>query len=1186
MFLTVTNPFGKESEPRPVDSGGHALGYLLRDKEDAIEGVVINGRIDERWRDYTPKRGDHVNLLVKTSDPFIGILIGLVVNLAISAIIRALTPSPKKPKQGRRSEAFGIAGLNNTTGPGTPKFVPYGENRIFGHVIASGAEISDDGREMHAKILYFMGDTGGDGIDSINDIEIDEAGLDQYPEITPHIRLGFDDQAVVPEFENVEQLLNVQQTLEFNNDTGEGSPHVYTTRADTVEQSTLFFNFPGGLYRLNDSGSRRDAFVRIKIEEKLNSDPVENYQEVSGSEISYRARDRSEFFRKFVITHPSAGKWDIRVRVMDRSRQTSAVNTIVLYNVQETQFTALNYGGDAVLGLTGIPARRVRSLEAMKCSALVKGKRVKVPDGEGGYNLIFTRKRCWIIRDMMTHPRVGMGEIGEDEIDDEQWAESQAYYDEMVNAMGGGSEVRDLCDVIVNESRWDWEWIVGVAGEARGRIIPVGDKWHYLIDRPGDPQLLYAEPGNIIEGTMQIEIGPPDRVYNQIIAEYRDDTDGDVPDISTPISVAENGVITYGEWDTAEQIIQESRQYDSIRRESEVLRENLIELKRMHLERRRWVFTSPPSALPSIPLDIDWVAERDVGGEGAYAGFLPPQNPAAPTKIVLPETVTLEAGKDYAIIVKHIGDNTTEQRDVTTGAGSWGEIEIDSAFAELPSQGQDERGEPKLDIFSLGELNVDHIMTRLHEWTLDNEGRINQVRAEYIPSIYTDDALPPRQARRRFNLLQYPPIPLRAANVSEELATTRDGSKMSILTFDVTPGMPRHSGTAQGGSVNHIRLAAIEPARAHYFRGAIVRIVAETGAGQERKIISYDANRDATVNSPFDTAPDATSIYEIEWDRFGEFDGFRVEISDELDGDFASYGETRGTYMERSGSDQRGVRFFRFTPIGVNGMDNQIAPIVIGFELEGDTSAPAPPASVVLTGHIRNVNINIFQNRPTAEDLAGFEVDYWRDAIGGGGTFLRLVQVPVEQDSAESGQMRRVHTEHFGDVPYGTFIFARARAFDRSGNKSAYVAAGAGVELKQVDTGDVQPNSLQTIVTFVNDAQISGGSTFEIGSVTITTVGGSVRVLAKATLENELTNNITSSLSVRRGATFAGGINLDTVDVFMVPDAVLTAPPLIGIDHPPAGTHQYKLWHHGAPDTFAVTRRRLFVDENRNGILS
>jgi hypothetical protein len=73
-----------------------------------------------------------------------------------------------------------------------------------------------------------------------------------------------------------------------------------------------------------------------------------------------------------------------------------------------------------------------------------------------------------------------------------------------------------------------------------------------------------------------------------------------------------------------------------------------------------------------------------------------------------------------------------------------------------------------------------------------------------------------------------------------------------------------HIATAQTGGASTITLAASAPSDSTIYEGRVIFISALTGKGQRRIITSYDgATKIATVDSPWNTIPDATSGYTI-----------------------------------------------------------------------------------------------------------------------------------------------------------------------------------------------------------------------------------------------------------------------------------------------------------------------------------
>ncbi len=1133
-----------------------ALGQVLAPYAKDIDACIINGRMRTDWKSYIPKKADKVNILSKGGlDPYswANIIAQVVIAVATRLIMAAITPEAKKPKlDSKRGESFGIAGFTNTTGPGTPIYICYGTQRVHGHVIGSGADLSEDGYMMTGRVLYCLGDSGGDQYGSISDVQIDGISSDEFEGLVVHTRLGANDQTVIPEFENVDQLWAVNLQIPYNEETEVGTPILYTTHSNTVNRMTLFLSFPSGLWSVDSDGDLRDDFVLLRVEYAQTGG---SYIECPGSPFRFVSKSQTQIFKKVIIDNLAAAEYGLRLTVIDqhKGQNKKAHSTLIyLFNVQETEFTAANYPGYVLLGVTGINAKQVTSLESMKCSALVEGKRVKVPQWGGGYLLQHTRQRCWIVRDMMTHPTCGMGnEIDESEIDDAQWHESQDYYDELVPGheispgVPGPTEVRDYCDVIINESRWDWEWVRSVAGEARGRIFPSGEMWKYVIDRPGTPNLLYTCPGNIAEDTLMMEISPPDRPFNQVIAEYRDAINDYEPDLSQPIN---DGTPTI--------IVQDALRYETLTRESQVMRENMIYIKKAKYEIRRWQFSSPMKMLVSEPMDIDWVAERVLGDEGAYGGILPPGSTA--TSILLAEPVTLDSGKTYDVIVHHQRDNTTEQREINTAAGTWLQVTVGSAFVEAPQEH---------DVIAIGEQNIDHVQTRAMDLELDDEGRIRQTRVEYVPLVYTADPLLPRIDRRRFPIGgALKPLPLRNANATELLVMNRDGSFRSVLHFDVTPGLSRHSGTVESANVTDI-ICSDEPMLDDYFNGN-ARI---TIHGQTKTIVNYiGAERRIVAESQWTVGILYHDTYEIEWTRFGNYAGFHLEQGETLtDAPGVPSGWTRiatyyGTHGEKDGGDQKASAWFRFIPFSNNLVENKTALWIKQLTLTGDSSAPAAPALVDITSYLKNVTVETYLNRPVAEDLAGIEILVWQ-FYQGSWVVIKTIRVGAPHDSETWGQMLIKHTVTLESVGYGGVITAHCRSVDYSDNPSAWTQAGESTTLSDVQTGDITPNAVTTISEYYNAGDIdvpSPAGYILLGWLLIQTTGGSVKLESKVMAQANLAGTETIEVYLRRGWEWT-----DTeIDVASGVPPINQRVTIINLrtDNVGAGVYPYTLWAKGS----------------------
>ena len=100
--------------------------------------------------------------------------------------------------------------------------------------------------------------------------------------------------------------------------------------------------------------------------------------------------------------------------------------------------------------------------------------------------------------------------------------------------------------------------------------------------------------------------------------------------------------------------------------------------------------------------------------------------------------------------------------------------------------------------------------------------------------------------------------PTRTATVATAWTTVPDATSVYRVIRDVTQG------TAQGGGEASIVLAAAASDQDGAYNGMSIALTAGTGAGESGTIFSYDgASRTATLQAPWTTIPDATSVYAV-----------------------------------------------------------------------------------------------------------------------------------------------------------------------------------------------------------------------------------------------------------------------------------------------------------------------------------
>lgn len=960
----------------------------------------INGEFVRSWREVIPGQQDRVEIYASVDYwviPYIiSAIVSSILSTALNLIVKALTPKPKKPKfDGANRQVFGIAGLSNTTGKGTPKFVVYGENEVAGAIIASRVRVKPDGNGMESDVLYFMGDTAGDGYQSIGAsgrVKINGVSLDNFPGTTIVTRTGEDNQAIIPEFANVPQVFTVGTQLPLN------ERIVYRTRGTQISKVILQFSFQGGLFIILDNGKRFAGRFNAKIEVKPAAAATDAFVEVG--EVALSAYVQNQWFGSKDIEFTSAGEWDIGVTMFNHDNQGGFP---LLWNVEELRYTTTNYGGNALMAVLNISSSQVQSIDNMRCTAIVEGKKVKHPSNSFSAP-IYTRERVWIARDFLTNARLGLGmRVDESEHDDAGSELAQNYYNELVPGRSG-DEVRDLCDCIYSGDRGKWDFLRDViCGEARGRYLTSGGKFRFAVKKPETPNLLYAEPGNIIEGSLKSEYSAPDPEFNQWLGEFLDRD--------------KNFTRQVYDWPNSNDIVgpiaADSFHFDSLKRESEVHREIVILGKETQLVKRRWKFAAPLGRMVSEPLDVDKQALKRFAALGAVSGFCKPESTT--TRLYLDRMVTLEGGKTYRVEVQHMANNAIESRVVATTAGERGFIEPTVAFTVAPAED---------DIYAIGVDAQEIVPVRIEAIEMDENGDHAVTVSEYVPAVYTAEPLPPLTQLRFFAFAALPPLPLRAASAHEEVVTNPDGTVEAVILFDVTVELPFHAGRVSGGGrSDQVRLADDEPAVSDLFQGAYLKIQSGAGAGEERLITAYKvgSKKIAYVSPDFDNSPDVSSEYVIRFPLYGNFYGFKVERSDSALGPWVEIARFIGTHGEISGRGQSGTDWLRFTSMSYDGKENLLGRPVLSLASLGDGAGPAD---------VTSFNIIQFADRliGTMDAIVDLDFDHFELREGmsweGGGVIL--------------GNLTQNYFE-LSLFPVGQHSFW-IKAIDRSGNESANAA--------------------------------------------------------------------------------------------------------------------------------------------------
>lgn len=951
MHLIIQAPF---DTPRHVQGRlppGRTLGAMCAPHTEHVTACQVNAQFVDDWQGLEPGPDDTVTLYVATAEPIslttivtavIVSLITTAVGIGLSYLIRALTPTETNTA-GKPEQIFGIAGQTNTSALGTPLFLVYGTRRVFGQIINTRVSISADGRTTMFGILYFMGEGP---IQGITDPEINDTPVGQFTGVTWDWRAGDGNAVMLAGFDTVSSVWSDGRSLAV------GVPLVYTTRGSDVLRATLILATPF-LFDQDSKGNHDQASHTFTIEAALVSDGL--YGEVAGSPLVWTDNADSARFRMVPIELGSADAWLIRITLTATTNESGAVPS--LFNVQEDSPGSLLYPDSALLSFQGIASSQIQSFEAMRGSALVQGRLIGtkpllvagVWDGTS-YETAWSHNRAWVLWDYLLDARVGQGiYFDESLLDVPSFVAAANYWDEVAY----GSLLRDQCDLLINERRAAQDWINVILQEGRALLVPSGGLLKLVIDQADTPGLLYSVPGNVVAESVTRSQGSGEgHLINRIVGQFPDaeqayrlqpwavDADGTElePRLERLVTIYTLTHIHHAYW---------------------LLR---YELLRARLIQRHYRWQSPQTALVSEALDTVSLSYETPNFARGVSGFCPAGSTT--TRLLLDRSVTLAAATTYSLILRHQADNTVERTTVSTAAGTWGAIAPTVAFTTAPATG---------DLWALG-VQTTALVTVVIE-SIQHEGDAYVVTAsEYQADVHATPE--PPASPGAVSGLNRAPLPLWDASVRQVVAMDDTGVSRVMLTFSITPQMQSHAGQvpeALPSDPDQIRLSDEEPYGRQvmitppiapsfldhfYTTEAIIRIIEGTGIGQARTLTDYTNTQNpaaryavAYVTPDWDTPPDTTSVYLIEWPSYNEVTGFLLEESplagDPFLFDWVPVGRFPGltvTMPARSGTYDTAFRFTPFTAQGVlsqhpGGLGRWVAVGVVTGDVDGPGDA-------------------------------------------------------------------------------------------------------------------------------------------------------------------------------------------------------------------------------------------------------
>ena len=622
-------------------------------------------------------------------------------------------------------------------------------------------------------------------------IKISGNPIGNYPNIWVSTRLGASVQNIIPSHEEVVDGVNqgvvfpgfelehsitsfIGEDIDYTPQTtayppGTPGTNVHTT-AEGVDVDSVWIGikYPGGLYHIEIGGLYGETQL-FRIEYKLHA---ESTWIVHTNGYVINARSTSPIRRQVGIVFtadgtlpedggvPTPGRYDIRITKLSKDSQPQERQADAEWDyLDEIQHKKRTYPYTALLGLV-IPATSQLSGGLPNIEVEVRGRKISAPDFKIGaaeqdwedvywntddseYQLIdggtsvtssgFRNQHCanpiWILMDLLQHTRYGLGRhITAASLNLSEFHVGSRYCDTLVDTFEGDETDVDWrrgfrFDGPLDETKKAFDGIELILDTVGGHLIWSGGFLAPFIDRTADPTQLFGM-GSIREGTFKELFLPKRAAYNANEMQYLDKTNG----YTRETLVVQDATALANDDPVNKRVLF----LPGVTRRSQIVRFGTYLTNLDRLTIRTIKFEAGIEGVICQVGDVISVA-HDLPVWGVSSGRI---TGGTSNTFFINRTVTLDVGETYYVQVRHNADDSIEEQEIGTPAGTYAPgVELELAGADTF-----DTTPVAYDTFSIGKQNVVTKPFRVTKMSRADENNVAIDAVEYNANIYTDDA--------------------------------------------------------------------------------------------------------------------------------------------------------------------------------------------------------------------------------------------------------------------------------------------------------------------------------------------------------------------------------------------------------------------------------------------------------------
>jgi predicted phage tail protein len=657
-------------------------------------GVIIDGKAVPLLSDWKVADGGVIHAAPMPGGLSLGaIAINLAIAAAASAASYALTRQQLKKvtsTDDQESRRYGFNRLSFDARVGDPIPVVFGE-RTFGPKVVSVVPDDSVAGDSKLRMLLLVGwgtiqaignqVADFDNVDSsaLAGIYLNDQPISNFTGVRAWGRMGADDQAAIPGFDNPSALRDVG----VGGVTLEPSTAFQVTTSGPVQALVPRIRFPLGLYELN--GSQIDPRnVQYRVRWRETAGPGDWSDWITRT---VERAEQSEFTSAgrldFLVETPT--QLDIEVeRITAEVDPAQGADQMVWDSLVEQTYDSQRYAGLAMLALELTAGEEIAGVP--RVSADINGLRCRVWDGvsdptDPTFITAATDNPAWHALELLTNTTWGLGATyGDSRIDMPSLFAWAQYCDEVVDRPGGGTRQRFRHHFALDRQQNGWDWLRQICRAGRCSPATAGGVVRFIVDKPqtvaietfGDGSIAVDENG-VAQWSYQREDATGGRNRpNRTVVQFENANAGGLPDAV--------GLPEYGElWLETEPVRENQVRLDGVTDPDQAAAEAAYIMDRTRFLTRsvRFVTIRPMVMLqPGERFDLSFDL-TGWGKSGRLAGD------AVGNRIKLDRTVELVSGRQYVVQVHHL-DNGIEVRQVVSPPGVYArgqEIQLASAFS-------------------------------------------------------------------------------------------------------------------------------------------------------------------------------------------------------------------------------------------------------------------------------------------------------------------------------------------------------------------------------------------------------------------------------------------------------------------------------------------------------------------------